>query len=134
MYSMERVSFRLCRYALKDRVICHRAGAPQRKRVDDWDSEYDRGKQKKVKGQGPDEWEDGGNRFQDAWNSRQHGGGRYHKQVDKAVSLQALQCKLSACLASPGHLCAVMSMCCCLSAQPSRPASRPDNALRMSKM
>ena len=61
-----------------------RAGAPHRKRQDDWDAEYDRGKQKKVKGQAPDEWDDGGNRFQDAWNSRHHGGRHQQKQVWKA--------------------------------------------------
>jgi len=43
--------------------------------------EYDRGKQKKVRGKEPDEWDEGGNRFQDAWNSRQHGGRHQHKQV-----------------------------------------------------
>ncbi len=34
-----------------------------------------------MRGQGADEWEDGGNRFQDAWNSRQHGGRHQHTQV-----------------------------------------------------
>ncbi|CAK0758926.1 hypothetical protein CVIRNUC_002658 [Coccomyxa viridis] len=66
--------------AVKQAAVFSRAGAPQRKQLDEWDAEYDKGKQKKVKGRGPDEWEDGGNRFQDAWNSRQHGGGRHHKQ------------------------------------------------------
>ena len=67
---------------LMNSLLHHRAGAPQRKRRDEWDEEYDRGKQKKVKGaQGRDEWEDGGNRFQDAWNSRQHSGHSRHKQV-----------------------------------------------------
>ena len=67
---------------LMNNLLYHRAGAPQRKRRDECDEEYDRGKQKKVKGaQGHDKWEDGGNRFQDAWNSRQHSGGSHHKQV-----------------------------------------------------
>ena len=77
-------------------MLCHRAGAPQRKQLDDWDAEYDRGKQKKVKGRGPDEWEDGGNRFQDAWNSRQHGGRGHHKQVGRLsrrlIAVQAIVC------------------------------------------
>ena len=87
----------ICWHLQKGRVLCHRAGAPQRKQLDEWDAEYDRGKQKKVKGRGPDEWEDGGNRFQDAWNSRQHGGERHHKQVGRLSHWS--------CLPLPGLVC-----------------------------
>ena len=102
---------------------CHRAGAPQRKQLDEWDAEYDRGKQKKVKGRRPDEWEDGGNRFQDAWNSCQHAGGRHHKQVERLSHHEVATQEMDACCPSVclrQGLGAVMSICCDLFAQPPR--------------
>ena len=111
---------------------CHRAGAPQRKQLDEWDAEYDRGKQKKVKGRGPDEWEDGGNRFQDAWNSRQHGGGRHHKQVGR-LSHGSIAVQVIVCLAPPRLVCCDerMLLVICTATQAGQP---PRNASCVSKM
>ena len=53
-----------------------------------------------MKGRGPDEWDDGGNRFQDAWNSRQRGGGRQHKQVGRLSYNKDARQKMGACYLS----------------------------------
>lgn len=61
----------------------YRAGLPAKRRQPDaYDADYDRGKQKKVRGQGghgEDAWQDlgspGSNMFESAWQSRSGGGG-----------------------------------------------------------
>ncbi|BDA41002.1 probable ubiquitin carboxyl-terminal hydrolase 42 at N-terminal half [Coccomyxa sp. Obi] len=57
-----------------------RKATPKGRKRDEWDAEYDRGKQKKVRNKARDEWEEG-NQFQQAWNDRHRqgrgrGGGR----------------------------------------------------------
>ena len=54
---------------------CREGGQKKRHKVDDWDSEYDKGKVKKVKSKrgGPDAWQQGVNVFMKA---KEHGRGR----------------------------------------------------------
>lgn len=67
-------------------VPVRRAGLPaKRKQADAYDAEYDRGKQKKVRGaRAQDAWQElgapgsGGNMFESAWQSRSGGGHQQH--------------------------------------------------------
>ncbi|KAK9916917.1 hypothetical protein WJX75_008782 [Coccomyxa subellipsoidea] len=61
---------------VKRAEVFSRKSAPKRGRPrDEWDTDYDRGKQKKVRNRAPDEWK-GGNEFQQFSNIQQHRGGR----------------------------------------------------------
>lgn len=70
---------------VKQNLIAHcvvsRSQLPGKRKVDAYDAEYDRGKQKKVRGQGrqQDAWQElgsggGSNMFESAWQSRSGGG------------------------------------------------------------